>query len=97
MTLPEMVKVLSSNPAKKFGFYPLKGVISIGSDADMVIIDPEIEWEITADKLHSKAGFTPYEGRKIKGKPVISILRGKVLLKDGRVHQKPGYGKYLVR
>lgn len=97
MTLPEMVKVLSSNPAKKFGFYPLKGVISIGSDADMVIIDPEIEWEITADKLHSKAGFTPYEGRKIKGKPVISILRGKVLLKDGRVHQKPGYGKYLFR
>jgi dihydropyrimidinase len=97
ITLNKLVEILSANSARRFGIYPQKGTISIGSDADLVLIDPSIEWEIKASELHSKANYTPYQGWKIKGKPVLSLLRGEILLKDGKVHQRPGFGRYLAR
>jgi len=85
------------NSARTFGVYPQKGTVSIGSDADLVMIDPSIEWEIKASMLHSKAGFSPYEGWKVKGKPVLSLLRGQRLLENGKICQRPGFGQYLAR
>lgn len=95
ITLPQMVKVMCENPAKKFGLFPRKGNIGIGADADLVVIDPKVKWKIKAEKLHSLAGRTPYEDWPITGKPVISLLRGKILLKDGKLHQVRGFGRYL--
>lgn len=95
ITLPQMVKVLCENPAKKFGLYPRKGNLGIGADADLAIIDPAIKWKIKAEQLHSLAGRTPYEDWPVTGKPTISLLRGKILLKDGKLHQAPGFGQYL--
>jgi len=71
-------KVLSENSARVRGIRPEKSTISIGSAADLVVIDPCIKWEIRASALHSNAGYTPYEGWKVKGKPILSMLRGEV-------------------
>lgn len=97
LSLPQMAKLLAENPAKRFGLYPRKGAIRIGADADLVLIDPDIEWEIDIKNLHYKTGFTPYQGWKVKGKPVLSLLRGEVLLKDGELHREAGYGTFLAR
>ena len=90
-----MARVLAENPARIFGLYPRKGVIQPGSDADLLIIDPEVETTIHAADHHGVAGFTPYEGWKAYGKPWMTMLRGKVLLNQGKLEQGPGYGEFL--
>jgi dihydropyrimidinase len=90
-----MARALGENPARIFGLYPRKGVIQPGSDADLLIFDPEAELTIKAADHKGTSGFTPYEGRPIKGKPWMTLLRGRILLKDGVLHQKAGSGKYI--
>lgn len=97
ISLTQMVNLLATNPARQFGLYPQKGTIQIGADADMVIFDPQVDWEITSDGLHSAAGYSAFEGWRVKGKPVLSLLRGEILLKDGKLQRSPGYGRYLPR
>jgi len=97
ISLPRLVQVLCENPAKRFGLWPRKGALAVGSDADLVILDPEVEWTITAGELHAVSDYTSFEGWKVRGKPVASFLRGRPLLKDGRLQVKPGYGVYLSR
>lgn len=95
ISLIEMSKLLSTNPAKIFGLYPRKGVIAPGGDADFVIYDPDPEWQIKAKLLHSRAGYTPYEGFKVKGKPVMTILRGNIIVKDNNFVGEKSYGKFI--
>ena len=95
--LNKFVEVCCTNPAKIFGLYPKKGTISVGSDADITIIDPNKEVVLTTDKLHSNVDYTAYEGFKLKGYPIFTILRGKVVSKDGEFVGKKGYGKYIKR
>jgi dihydropyrimidinase len=95
--LPWMARVLSENPARIFGLYPRKGVIRVGADADLTIIDPEPERTITAAGLKGIAGYTLYEGWKVRGRPWMTLLRGRVLLRDGGLEQSPGYGRYQSR
>lgn len=97
ITLSRLVQVLSTNPAKKLGLYPRKGSFAVGADADLVVIDPNVNWEIKATELHSNARFTGYEGWQVKGKPVMSMLRGNMLLRDGRLQGQPGCGLYIHR
>ncbi|MGH7310047.1 MAG: amidohydrolase family protein [Candidatus Rokuibacteriota bacterium] len=92
-----MARVLSENPARIFGLYPRKGAIRPGADADLLIIDPEPEGTIRVADHHGMAGWTLYEGWKVRGRPWMTFLRGRVLLNDGRLEQEPGYGRYLVR
>lgn len=90
LTIEQLVACLATNPAKLFGLYPQKGVISVGSDGDITILDPEKEVVLTGEKLHSAAGYTPFEGIKVKGYPVTTILRGTVIYQDGEfVADKP--------
>jgi dihydropyrimidinase len=97
VTIHRLVQILSTTPARIFGLYPKKGTIQPGSDADLVIIDPSIEYVIQARKQHSNSDYTLYEGWKVQGGPVMSFLRGEILLNGEMLEQKPGYGKFLAR
>lgn len=92
-----MARVLAENPARIFGLYPRKGTIQVGADADLLIIDPGQEMTIRVAEHHSKAGWTLYEGWKVRGRPWMTLLRGRMVLNQGRLEQEPGYGRYLPR
>lgn len=96
LTLEKMVDVLCARPAQIFGFYPRKGVIREGSDADLVVVDLQHEITITGRKLHYKVDWTPYEGMRLKGISTMTISRGLVLMKDGDVIGKPEHGQFLA-
>ncbi|WP_273128669.1 dihydropyrimidinase [Bacillus weihaiensis] len=83
ISLNKLVELTSSNPAKLMGLYPKKGSISIGSDADIVLFDPEIEQQITAAKQKQGSDYNFYEGFKIKGSPRHVLLRGEVIVENG--------------
>ena len=93
-----MARVMSENPARIFGLYPRKGAIRVGADADLTIWNPEGEWTIERGQHLGIAGFTPYEGWTVRGKPWMTLVRGQAMLNpDGTLEQKPGYGRYLRR
>jgi dihydropyrimidinase len=92
-----MARVLAENPARTFGLYPRKGVIRVGSDADLLILDPEPETTIRVEDHRGIAGWTLYEGWAARGRPWMTMLRGRVLLHEGRLEQPPGSGRYLAR
>jgi dihydropyrimidinase len=92
-----MARVLAENPARIFGLYPRKGAIRVGADADLLIIDPEPEWTMAGADLRGVAGMTLYEGWTMRGRPWMTLLRGRVLLHGGKLEQEPGYGCYLHR
>ena len=91
-----LARVMAENPARVFGLFPQKGTIQVGSDADLLIIDPKGDTIVSSKDHLSNAGYTLFEGWQVKGRPWMSMLRGKVLLKDGKLEQKPGYGKFLA-
>lgn len=95
LTLKDVLRLTCENPAKYFGLYPRKGTLEEGSDADLILYDPEQEWTLTASVLHSACGFTPYEGIKVKGKVVKTFLRGKCIVDGPEYHGKTGDGHYL--
>jgi Dihydroorotase and related cyclic amidohydrolases len=89
------VEVTSTTPAKIYGLYPKKGAIKEGADADVVVVDLQAEEVIEGDKLYTKAKWSPYEGIKLKGKPLYVISRGEIIYEEGKVLGKPGRGKFL--
>lgn len=93
----KFVEVCCTNPAKIFGMYPKKGTIQVGSDGDIVIIDPNIEKVLKVEDLHSNIDYTPYEGIKVKGYPIYTILRGEIITKDNKFIGKKGYGEFIKR
>jgi len=97
ISLNEVVSVSSRNAAKVFGMYPKKGCIRVGSDADLTIVDLEKEVEVNPDLLNSASDFTLFDGWKLKGWPVMTIVRGEVVMEDGQVVAKPGVGKVVKR
>ncbi len=93
--MSRLVKLFSENPAKIFGLYPKKGVLQKGSDADLVIFDPKLTHTIRNETQHSGAPYTLYEGRRCKGKPVLVMQRGRILVENGEMSGKPGDGMFL--
>ena len=90
-----LVQVLSENPARIFGLYPRKGTIAVGSDADLVVFDPNREFTIQAENQHSNVGYTLYENRTVLGWPEMSFQRGKRVLWKGEIVAQPGRGQFL--
>ena len=97
ISINKFVEIISTNPAKLFGIYPQKGCIAVGSDADLVVIDPKMRKKITKEELHENVDYTPYEGIEIFGCPVITILRGKVIVENNKFIGEKGQGKFLKR
>ena len=95
ISLDDVVRIGAHNPALRFGLYPRKGTIEVGSDADLVVIDYEAEHTVTRDEVLSKAGYSPYEGQTLKGVPVLTTVRGRVVARDGVVTAEPGYGRFV--
>jgi dihydropyrimidinase len=92
-----LAQILSTNPARIFGLYPKKGVIATGADADLVVLDPERREVITAATQHSTATYSLYEGREVTGWPILSTVRGRIVLEDGELKAPPGFGRYQRR
>ena len=97
ISLNRMVELLSTNPAKLFGLYPRKGTIAVGSDADIVVFDPEKRVTISAATHHSKTDYNLYEGTEVTGSPEVVLLRGNVLVEDGELIAQPGIGQFVAR
>ena len=97
LSLRRFTELCSTTPAKLFGFYPQKGVLKEGSDADIVIIDPEKKTTLRRDKLHANVDYSAYEGIEVHGYPVCTISRGEVIVRDGAASARPGRGKFIKR
>jgi dihydropyrimidinase len=97
ITANQFVALTSTNHAKMYGLYPKKGSIAVGFDADLVLWDAGRKETIRQDILHHGADYTPYEGLAVTGWPVMTILRGKVVVEQGRILGEPGDGGFLKR
>ena len=95
LDLNAFVALTATNHAKLYGLYPKKGTIAVGSDADIAIWDPERETTVTAGMLHDNVGYTPYEGRRLRGWPVTVLSRGRVVVEDGKLVAARGSGAFL--
>ena len=94
LSYERVVQLYAEAPAKAYGLAPRKGRIEVGSDADVVLVDPEARWTITREEIRSKAGWSPYEGRSIKGRAVETWLRGELVAERGSVVE-PGFGRFV--
>jgi dihydropyrimidinase len=92
-----MVELLCTNPAKLFGLYPRKGTLAPGSDADVVIFDPDRPKLITASRQHSRSDYNLYEGTEVLGDIETVLLRGTVLVEGGELKAEPGIGQFVER
>jgi dihydroorotase len=96
LTLDKVVRITSYNPARIFGVYPRKGLIQPGSDADIVIVDMKRVETISNETTYTRVGWTPYHGRQVKGVPVATLVRGKIVMENGKVVGKPGDGEFIT-
>jgi dihydropyrimidinase len=97
MSLQRFAAITSTNAAKILGLYPQKGAIAPGSDADLVLIDPNLRKTLTLDDLHADSDYSIWEGFACQGYPVMTILRGKVIVEDGRLLGSSADGRWLRR
>jgi len=96
-SLKKFISLVSTNPAKLFGLYPEKGVIQVGSDADIVIFDPVKKVNVDYKNLVTKCDWSPFQGMKLTGYPYITISRGRIIAREGEFLGNPGWGCFLAR
>src|SRR5689334_18968837 len=97
ISLNRMVELLATNPAKLFRLYPRKGTIAVGSDADIVVFDPERKFTIAAATHHSRSDYNLFEGTRVTGSPDVVLLRGNVLVENDELVAAPGIGRFVAR
>lgn len=95
--LTRIAELTAYNPARLFGLFPRKGSLAVGSDADLTVIDLEREREVKAADLLSVSDFSIYDGWTIRGWPVLTMVRGRVVMRDGELIAPRGHGRYLRR
>lgn len=96
--IERVAEITSYNTARIFGIYPKKGTIEPGSDADLTIVDLDLEKTVTPDLLQSYSDYTIYDGWKLRGWPVMTIVRGKMIMEDGQVaNEALGHGEFIPR
>jgi D-hydantoinase len=97
LTPERFVHLTATAPAQIFGLYPRKGVLRVGSDADVVVWDPTRQWIMDAATLHHTADWTPFAGMEIDGYPELVFLRGNLVARSGELLAIPGIGRYVPR
>lgn len=97
ITLNQFVDIVSTRSAKLFGLFPKKGTIAVGSDADLVIFDPNIERVISAKTHHMAVDYNAFEGMKVTGEPVSVLVRGEFVVREKTFVGNPGYGRFMKR
>lgn len=97
LTLNRFVELCSTNPAKVFGMYPEKGTIAVGSDADIVVWDPQRKVTLSAKNLQTNCDWSPYEGFEVVGYPAWTLSRGRVVAKEGKFVGQQGWGRFIKR
>lgn len=97
ISLHRFISLTSTNAARLFGLYPRKGTIAVGSDADLVVLDPQLHRVIDGASMQSNAGYSVYDGTDVYGWPRFTLSRGDVVLQDGQVLAEPGRGQWLHR
>jgi dihydropyrimidinase len=97
ISLEKFADITSTNAAKILGMYPQKGVIAVGSDADIVIFDPDLKKKLTMDDLHADTDYSIWEGFECEGYPIMTILRGKTIVRDGQLRGDAADGRWLSR
>jgi dihydropyrimidinase len=97
ISLNRFVELTSTNPAKLFGLYPRKGTIAPGSDADIVVWDPEKQLTISAESHHSNVNYSLFEGEQVTGAPAAVLVRGQVIVENDELVGKPGDGRFVKR
>jgi dihydropyrimidinase len=95
--LNRFVELVSTTPARLFGLYPRKGELAAGSDADIVIWDPEAEHTISAGSHHMRVDYSMFEGFQVKGNARMVLSRGEVIVDGGQYLGRPGRGEFLKR
>jgi dihydropyrimidinase len=96
-SLPHLVRLVSTNPAKLFGLYPRKGDIIIGADADLVIVDPSRKKRITWKTLQTNCDFSPFEGMSAYGFPECTFSRGRLVAAKGKLAGDLEAGAFIGR
>ncbi|MDH3192867.1 MAG: amidohydrolase family protein, partial [Acidimicrobiia bacterium] len=97
LSLNRFVEVTATTPAKMFGLYPQKGTIAIGSDADIVVFDPNVTTKMSVEVNHMDVDYSAYEGKEVQGRIDLVMAKGKVLIEGNQYHGKKGDGEYLRR
>jgi dihydropyrimidinase len=97
ITLNKFVEVACTNPARIFGMFPRKGTIGVGSDADLVIFDPNEKHTLSAKTHHMNADYSGYEGWEVTGKVKTVLLRGEVAIENNECKLEKGYGQFIKR
>jgi len=97
LSLNRLVQLVSTNPARTFGLYPRKGTIAIGSDADIVVFNPERKLTLSAASHHSNVDYNLYEGTEVQGAPETVLVRGQLIIEDRQLVADPGTGRFVRR
>ena len=98
ISLERLVELTSFGPARAFGLYPRKGALEVGSDADVVVVDLDETRVVDArTNLHQGSDYSPYDGMRVQGWPVVTVLRGRVVMEGGEVTAQPGAGRFIPR
>lgn len=96
ISLERLAAITSSNAAKRYGIYPRKGAIAVGSDADFAIVDPDREITLGVDRYRGLSDYSVWEGRKVKGAPVMTFLRGELVMQDGEIVGPHPRGEHIA-
>jgi len=95
--LAQMLKLLCENPARLFGLWPRKGTLSVGSDADVVLFDPKLQVTISHRDLATHCDYNPFEGTRVTGWPVTTLVRGRPVVRDRKFVGQAGHGRFIAR
>ncbi len=97
LSLQRVAELTSAHPARIFGCYPRKGSLEVGADADVTVVDLDLERQASPQVFQSYADYSLYDGQNLKGWPVLTVVGGRVVMADGKVVGEPGWGRYISR